>query len=92
MTIDAIASNTRGSLQMSAERARDFLTKLRTRSPVVAVGDEGGTVEIAFATTQAGPVFSINKPGVQDALHHCRIDPRFDMERAVDELLADLGA
>jgi hypothetical protein len=100
MTIHAIANaaapsatDTLGSLQMSAPRAREFLTDLRNgRSPIIATGDEGGTVQINYAVTTAGAVFSVHRPGERQAVCQCAVDPTCDMGFTCDELLADLGA
>ena len=49
---------------MSAATAREFLTDLRNgRSPIVAAGDEDGTVQIKFEITESGPIFSVHQPG-----------------------------
>jgi hypothetical protein len=78
---------------MSASDARAFLSALRDgRSPIVATGDEGGTVQIEYEITEAGPVFFVRKPGERHALHRWIIDGRFDLKTPAIELLADLGA
>jgi hypothetical protein len=78
---------------MSAATARTFLTDLRNgRSPNVAAGDEGGTVQIEYEITEAGPVLLVRKPGQRDALHRCMVERRFDLYATAGELLADLGA
>ena len=93
---DAVGSSsphTLGFLRMSAENARTFLTDLRNgRSPIVATGDEGGTVQIEYEITDAGPVLLVRKPGQRHALHRCVIDRSFDLKTTANELLADLGA
>ena len=82
-----------GILQMSAANARAFLTDLRNgRSPIVATGDEGGTVQIEYEITDAGPVLLIRRPGQRHALHRWVIDRSFDLKTTADELLTDLGA
>jgi hypothetical protein len=82
-----------GFLRMSATNARVFLAELRDgRSPTVAVGDEGGTVEIEYEITDAGPAFLVRKAGERHALHRCVIGPYFDLKTLADALLADLGA
>ena len=86
-------SRTLGFLRMSAANARTFLTGLRDgRSPIVATGDEDGTVQIEYEITEAGPVFFVRNSGERRALHCCVIDRSFDIETAANELLADLGA
>lgn len=76
-------------LRMSAAKAREFLIGLRERrSPLVATGDEGGTVQIKYETTQSGSVFSVFDPGEPGALRGCIVD---DIELVAAELLADLG-
>lgn len=100
MTVHVVAdaagpssSHTLGFLRMSATNARTFLTDLRNgRSPIVATGDEDGTVQIEYEITGAGPVLLVRKPGQRHALHRWVIDRRFDLETAANELLADLGA
>jgi hypothetical protein len=64
MTINIVAnavgqssSRTLGFLLMSAANARAFLTDLRNgHSPIVATGDEDGTVQIEYEITGAEPV------------------------------------
>ena len=78
---------------MSAANARAFLTNLRdARSPIVAMGDEDGTVQIEYEIAEAGPVFFVRNSGEQRALHCCVIDRGFDLKTMADELLANLGA
>jgi hypothetical protein len=87
------ASHALGFLRMSAANARAFLTDLRNgRSPIVATGDENGTVQIELEITEAGPVMLVHKLGQRHALHRRIIDRRFDLKTMADELLADLGA
>jgi len=84
---------TLGFLRMSAANARAFLTDLRNgRSPIVATGDEDGTVQIAYEITDEGRVLSVRKPGQRCPLHLWVIDPAFDIGPMANELLADLGA
>jgi hypothetical protein len=96
IVVDAVgqsSSHTLGFLRMSAANARAFLTGLRNGcSPIVAMGDEGGTVQIEYEITDAGPVLLIRKPGQQHVLHRWVMDQRFDLNTTADELLADLGA
>jgi hypothetical protein len=93
---DAVASSssyTLGFLRMSAENARAFLTDLRNgRSPIVATGDEDGTVQIEYEVTDAGPVILVREPGQRHAFHRCVIDRSIDLHTIADELLSDLGA
>jgi hypothetical protein len=91
--VGASSEHTLGFLRMSAANARVFLTDLRNGcSPIVAMGDEGGTVQIEYEITDAGPVLLIRKPGQQHVLHRWVMDQRFDLNTTADELLADLGA
>lgn len=100
MTVHVVAdpvgpssSRTLGFLRMSAANARAFLTDLRNgRSPIVATGDEDGTVQIGYEITKAGPAFLVRKPGQRHALHRCIINRSFDLKSTANELLADLGA
>jgi hypothetical protein len=100
MTVNIVAdavgpssSHTLGSLRMSAANARAFLIDLRNgRSPIVATGDEDGTVQIEYEITEAGPVLLVRKPGQQQALRRRVIDRTFDLKTTANELLADLGA
>ena len=87
------SSHTLGFLRMSAVNARAFLTDLRNgRSPIVATGDEDGTVQIEYDITDAGPVLLVRKQGQGHVLHHRVIDRNLDLKTTADELLADLGA
>jgi hypothetical protein len=91
--VGSSSSHTLGFIQMSAANARAFLTDLRNaRSPIVATGDEDGTVQIEYEITDAGPVLLVRKPGQRHALHRLIIDRRFDLKTTAEELLADLGA
>ena len=100
MTVHVVAdavgrfpSHTLGFLRMSAANARAFLTDLRNgHSPIVATGDEDGTVQIEFESTGAGTVLLVRKPGERHALHRWVIDQRLDLKTTATELLADLGA
>jgi hypothetical protein len=77
---------------MSAANARAFLTDLRNgRSPIVATGDEDGTVQIEYEITETGPVFWVCKPGQHQPLCRVVIVQSFDMKQTADELLGDLG-
>jgi hypothetical protein len=90
--VGSSAAHTLGFLRMSDANARAFLTGLRDgRSPIVATGDEDGTVQIEYEITEAGPVFFLRNSGEQRALHCCVIDRSLDIEIAANELLADLG-
>jgi hypothetical protein len=85
-------SHTVGFLKMSAHAARTFLTDLRTgRSPIVARGDEDGTVEVAYEITDRGAVYSVRKVSEHHVLHRLPIDSTFDVETLANSLLADLG-
>ena len=94
MTVHIVdASHKLGFLRMSAANARAFLTDLRNgRSPIVATGDEDGTVQIEYEIADAKPVLLVRKPGQRHALHRRVIDRSFDLKTTADELLADLGA
>jgi hypothetical protein len=100
MTIDIVAdaavrssSDTLGFLRMSAANARAFLTDLRNGcTPIVATGDEGGTVQIEFEVREAGSVVLVRDPGEQRVMHCWTLDRRLDLPTTADELLADLGA
>jgi hypothetical protein len=94
MTMHIIAeSHPLGFLRMSASNTRTFLTELRNGcSPVVATGDEDGTVEIELEINEAGSVVLVRKPGQQDVLRRWVIDRRLDLHAMANELLADLGA
>lgn len=93
MTVHIIAeSQPLGFLQMSAGNARAFLTNLRNGySPIVATGDEGGTVQVEIEIAEAGLVLLIRKPGHRDAPQRWFMG-RLDFGTMADELLADLGA
>ena len=81
-----------GFLRMSAANARTFLTDLQNgRSPIVATGDEDGTVQIEYEITDTGPVLLVHRPGQRHALHRWVIDRTIDLKTTADELLADLG-
>src|SRR5215471_8134034 len=61
---DRCSSQSLGFLRMSDAKAREFLTGMRDgRSPMVATGDEEGTVQIDYETTQSGSTFSVFKLG-----------------------------
>ena len=94
MTIRMVADAQQiGSLQMSAVRARAFLTGLRNGGfPIVAKGDESGSLDILFEITDAGLALSVCKPGKQHILHRWVMHRAPDLSAATDELLADLGA
>jgi hypothetical protein len=86
------SSHALGFLRMSAGNARAFLTDLQNGcSPIVATGDEDGTVQIEYEITDAGAVMLVRKPGQRHTLHHCVIDRRSDLKTTANELLADLG-
>jgi hypothetical protein len=98
MTIHVVAKNegdvshTVGLLKMSARYAMRFLTALRNRrSPIMAKGDEDGTVTIEYEFTGSGHSFSVHALGEGHVM--CRVlrDVEFDIETLADHLLADLG-
>lgn len=99
MTIRAVAetrgqsSGTLGFLRMSAVAARSFLTALKDdRSPIVATGDEGGTVEVVYVIAESGPAFLIRDVGGCHVVRHLLIHAGFDISTMTNGLLADLGA
>jgi hypothetical protein len=95
MTIHVNADSTAPSsfLRMSAANARGFLINLRDgRSPIVATGDEDGTVQIEFEFTEAGSVVSVHELGQSHAVSRWVVGRSFDIKAAANELLADLGA
>jgi hypothetical protein len=86
------SSNMLGFLRMSAANARAFLTDLRDgHSPIVAQGDEDGTMQIECENTATGPVMRVSQSGQQYTLHRGISDLAFDLKSIADELLADLG-
>ena len=86
------SSQALGFLRMSAQSAKDFLTDLgKGRSPIVATGDEDGTVRIEFEITGSGPAISIYQSGQRDALRRLTIDGTFDLAFVANEILADFG-
>lgn len=81
-----------GFLKMSAAKVGEFLADLRDgRSPIVARGDEDGTVQITFEVTDAGAMFSVRGTTEPGILCRCVIDPSIDVRSVADELLGDLG-
>jgi hypothetical protein len=60
--------------------------------PYATTDDEGGTVQIEYEITDAGPVLFVRKPGQRHVLHRWDIDRGLDLRTMADELLADLGA
>jgi hypothetical protein len=80
-------------LWMSAATRRSSLpTHGNGCSPIVATGDEDGTVQTDFEITESGLVLFVLKLDQQHALHRRVIDQRHDLNTTVDELLADLGS
>ena len=78
---------------MSAANARGFLINLRDgRSPIVATGDEDGTVQIEFESTEVGLVVSVHELEQPHAVRSWVIGRGFDIKATANELLADLGA
>lgn len=99
MTIDIAAQSTGSSspsplgfIRMSAAHARAFLTGLRNGSPIVAMGDEEGTVQLDYEITQTESVILVRQLAQRHTTHRCVIDGGFDLKTLADELLADLGA
>jgi hypothetical protein len=87
------SSDTLGFLRMSAENARAFLCDLRNGcSPIVAMGDEDGTVQIELETMEAASIVSVREPGQLHILHRWVFDQRLDLQTMANELLTDLGA
>jgi hypothetical protein len=98
MTIHVVAhieghvSHTVGFLKMSARNAMRFLTELRKRqSPIIAKGDEDGTVEIECELTGSQHAFSV-RTLVEGHVMCCVLsDVEFDIETVANQLLGDLG-
>ena len=87
------SSHTLGFLRMSAATARAFLTDLRNgRSPIVATGDEDGTVQIEYEITDAGPSCWSASRASETPCTAASSNGDFDLNTTADELLADLGA
>jgi hypothetical protein len=79
-----------GFVRMSAAKARALLGDLQNeRSPIIAAGDEDGTIKIKLENTDAGLVLQVCKPGERNALGRWVLDQ--DLKAAANELLADLG-
>ncbi len=92
-TSEPAASHTLGFIRMSAANARELLSNLRDgRSPIVATGDEDGTVQIEFGSTAVGLVVSVHELGQPHALRRWVVGRSFDIKAVANELLADLGA
>jgi hypothetical protein len=98
MTIQVVAhveghvSHTVGLLKMSAGNAMKFLSDLRNRrSPIIAKGDEDGTVEIGCEFTGSRHIFSVRTLGEGHVICHMLSDVEFDIETVANPLLADLG-
>ena len=82
-----------GFLRMSAAHARAFLAGLRDGcSPIVATGDEDGTVQLEYGMTETEPVILVRQLAQRHTTHRCILDEEFDLKTMADELLADLGA
>lgn len=98
MTIHVVAhikgdvSYTVGHLKMSASDARRFLTDLRNRqSPIIAKGDEDGTVEIECTFTGSRHIFSVRTLGEGRVMCRVLSGVELDIETVASDLLADLG-
>lgn len=90
--IEGDVSHTVGLLKMSATVARRFLTDLRNRrSPIIAKGDEDGTVEIACEFIGSRATFSVRTPGEGHVICRVLSDKESDIETVAHHLLADLG-
>ena len=89
----ASSSSLLGFLRMSAAHARTFLASLRNGcSPIIAVGDEDGTVQLEYDITEAQPVMLIRQLAERHTTHRCIVDDEFDLKTVAGQLLADLGA
>jgi len=92
VAVESSSSPSLGFVQMSAANARAFLADLRNgRSPIIARGDEDGTVLIKFESAGSGSVFSAHKLNEPRRLCRCVIDRTFDIGLMANELLGDLG-
>lgn len=90
--IERDVSHKVGFLQMSASRARRFLIDLRNRrSPIIAEGDEDGTVGIECEFTGSQHVFSVSTLGERHVMCRVLSDAEFDIETLANHILADLG-
>jgi hypothetical protein len=90
--IEGHVSHTVGLLKMSASDAVRFLTDLRNRrSPIIAKGDEDGTVEIECAFTGSRHIFSVRALGKGRVMCRVLSDVEFNIDTVASRLLADLG-
>jgi len=90
--IEGDASHTVGLLKMSVRGAMRFLTDLRNRrSPIIAKGDEDGTIKITYEVTGSQHSFSVLALGEEHVMCRVLCDQAFDIETVADHLLADLG-
>ena len=90
--IDGDVSRTVGHLKMSARGAMRFLTDLRNRrSPIIAKGDEDGTMKIEYDLTGRQHNFSVVALGEGHVMCRVLCDVAFDVETVASHLLADLG-
>jgi hypothetical protein len=90
--VEEDVSHSVGHLKMSARGARMFLTELRNRrSPIIARGDEDGSVEIECEYAGSQHIFSVRAPGQRHDT--CRVVSGIesDIEVLANHLLADLG-
>lgn len=84
---------TLGFLRMSAAHSRTFLAGLRNGcSPIVAAGDENGTVQLEYEITESQPVMLVRQLAQRHTTHRCVIGEEIDLKTMAAELLADLGA
>ena len=90
--VDQSTSHSIGFLRMSADAARTFLAALRDgRCPIVATGDEDGTIEVVYEITDRVSAFSVRKIGEQHVLHRLPMDSIFDIGTLTNNLFANLG-
>jgi hypothetical protein len=89
---ESSAAQSLGFLRMSAANARTFLTDLRNgRFPIIAMGDEDGTVQIEFEIAETGLVLSVHNPSEPHASRRLVIEQSFDIKSIANDLLTDLA-
>jgi hypothetical protein len=78
-------------LDLATDKAKAFLLALRDGGSPIVVADSRNALQVEFAIAEAGPTFTISKPGQASALRRFNAGWRFDVKTMAVHLLADLG-
>lgn len=78
-------------LNLATDKAKAFLLALREGASPVVIADSRTAIQVEFAMTEDGPVFTVSKPGQEHTFRKFNAGRNYDVKTMAAHLLADLG-